>query len=58
MTKHPQQTPPHFCPVPATPITVESYRKGECRVRLDSGSTGSGATLREAIDAARTKEPT
>lgn len=52
MTENPEHTPPRFRPVPAFPVVIESARKGECRVRLDSGETGSGATLREALAAA------
>lgn len=51
MTKHPQQTPPRFQPVPALAFVIESHQP-EYRVRLESGGKGSGATLREAIDAA------
>lgn len=52
MTEQPQPTPPGFSPVPAIPITVEFASKGAWRLRT-AGGVFSGATLRDAVDAAQ-----
>lgn len=51
MTNHPRPTLPPFAPVPAVPIVIMTHSKGQCVVRV-AGAAASGATLREAVEAA------